>query len=204
MKIYGYVRVSSTDQNEDGQLIALREQGVDDKNIFTDKQSGKDFERPNYKKLVSKLKTGDLLYIISIDRLGRNYEEIQKQWRLLTKDIGIDICVLDMPMLDTRNGKDLMGTFIADLVLQILSFVAQSERENIKKRQTEGIDAAKAKGVKFGRPEKEVPDDFGKIVRAWEQKKLPLEEVLKKCGMSEATFYRRLREYRLIKSSKKP
>ena len=204
MKIYGYVRVSSTDQNEDRQLIALREQGVDEKNIFTDKQSGKDFDRPNYKKLVSKLKAGDLLYIISIDRLGRNYEEIQKQWRLLTKDIGIDICVLDMPMLDTRNGKDLMGTFIADLVLQILSFVAQSERENIKKRQTEGIAAAKAKGVKFGRPEKEVPDDFGKIVRAWEQKKLPFAEVLKKCSMSEATFYRRLREYRLIKGSKKP
>ena len=204
MKIYGYVRVSSTDQNEDRQLIALREQGVDDKNIFTDKQSGKDFERPNYKRLVSKLKAGDLLYIISIDRLGRNYEEIQKQWRLLTKDIGIDICVLDMPMLDTRNGKDLMGTFIADLVLQILSFVAQSERENIKKRQTEGIAAAKAKGVKFGRPEKEVPDDFGKIVRAWEQKKLPFAEVLKKCSMSEATFYRRLREYRLIKGNKKP
>ena len=204
MKIYGYVRVSSTDQNEDRQLIALREQGVDDKNIFTDKQSGKDFERPNYKRLVSKLKAGDLLYIISIDRLGRNYEEIQKQWRLLTKDIGIDICVLDMPMLDTRNGKDLMGTFIADLVLQILSFVAQSERENIKKRQTEGIAAAKAKGVKFGRPEKEVPDDFEKIVRAWEQKKLPFAEVLKKCSMSEATFYRRLREYRLIKSNKKP
>lgn len=204
MKIYGYVRVSSTDQNEDRQLIALREQGVDEKNIFTDKQSGKDFERPNYKKLVSKLKAGDLLYIISIDRLGRNYEEIQKQWRLLTKDIGIDICVLDMPMLDTRNGKDLMGTFIADLVLQILSFVAQSERENIKKRQAEGIAAAKAKGVKFGRPEKEVPDDFGKIVRAWEQKKLPFEEVLKKCGMSEATFYRRLREYRLIKNNKQP
>lgn len=204
MEIYGYVRVSSTDQNEDRQLIALREQGVDEKNIFIDKQSGKDFERPNYKKLVSKLKAGDLLYIISIDRLGRNYEEIQKQWRVLTKEIGIDICVLDMPMLDTRNGKDLMGTFIADLVLQILSFVAQSERENIKKRQTEGIAAAKAKGVKFGRPEKEVPDDFGKIVRAWEQKKLPFEEVLKKCGMSEATFYRRLREYRLIKNSKKP
>lgn len=204
MEIYGYVRVSSTDQNEDRQLIALREQGVDEKNIFIDKQSGKDFERPNYKKMVRKLKAGDLLYIISIDRLGRNYEEIQKQWRVLTKEIGIDICVLDMPMLDTRNGKDLMGTFIADLVLQILSFVAQSERENIKKRQTEGIAAAKAKGVKFGRPEKEVPDDFGKIVRAWEQKKLPFEEVLKKCGMSEATFYRRLREYRLIKNSKKP
>lgn len=202
MKIYGYVRVSSTDQNEDRQLIALREQGVDEKNIFIDKQSGKDFERPNYKKLVNELKAGDLLYIISIDRLGRNYEEIQKQWRVLTKEIGIDICVLDMPMLDTRNGKDLMGTFIADLVLQILSFVAQSERENIKKRQTEGIAAAKAKGVKFGRPEKEVPDDFSKIVRAWEQKKLPLEEVLKKCGMSEATFYRRLREYRLLRDRK--
>ncbi len=204
MKIYGYVRVSSTDQNEDRQLIALRKQGVDEKNIFIDKQSRKDFERPNYKKLVNKLKTGDLLYIISIDRLGRNYEEIQKQWRVLTKEIGIDICVLDMPMLDTRNGKDLMGTFIADLVLQILSFVAQSERENIKKRQTEGIAAAKAKGVKFGRPEKEVPNDFAKIVRAWEQKKLPFEEVLKKCDMSEATFYRRLREYRLIKNNKKP
>ncbi len=203
MEVYGYVRVSSTDQNEDRQLIALREKGVNDKNIFIDKQSGKDFERPNYKKLVSKLKAGDLLYIISIDRLGRNYEEIQKQWRVLTKEIGIDICVLDMPMLDTRNGKDLMGTFIADLVLQILSFVAQSERENIKKRQTEGIAAAKAKGVKFGRPEKEVPEDFGKIVKAWEQKKLPFEEVLKKCGMSEATFYRRLREYRLMKDHKR-
>lgn len=202
MKIYGYVRVSSTDQNEDRQLIALREQGVEEKNIFIDKQSGKDFERPNYKKLVNKLKAGDLLYIISIDRLGRNYEEIQRQWRVLTKAIGVDICVLDMPMLDTRNGKDLMGTFIADLVLQILSFVAQSERENIKKRQTEGIAAAKAKGRKFGRPEKEVPDDFGEIVRAWEQKKLPLEEVLKKCGMSEATFYRKLREYRLLRDSK--
>ncbi len=204
MEIYGYVRVSSTDQNEDRQLIALREQGVDKKNIFIDKQSGKDFERPNYKKLVSKLKAGDLLYIISIDRLGRNYEEIQKQWRVLTKEIGIDICVLDMPMLDTRNGKDLMGTFIADLVLQILSFVAQSERENIKKRQMEGIAAAKTKGVKFGRPEKEVPDDFAKIVRAWEQKKLPFEEVLKKCDMSEATFYRRLHEHRLIKNNKMP
>lgn len=203
MEIYGYVRVSSTDQNEGRQLIALKEQGVDEKNIFTDKQSGKDFERPNYKSLVCKLKAGDLLYIISIDRLGRNYEEIQKQWRLLTKEIGIDICVLDMPMLDTRNGQDLMGTFIADLVLQILSFVAQNERENIKKRQMEGIAAAKAKGVKFGRPEIEVPDNFGKIVKAWEQKKLPFEEVLKKCGMSEATFYRRLHKYRLIKDNKK-
>ena len=203
MNIYGYVRVSSTDQSEDRQMIALREVGVPEKNIFMDKQSGKDFDRPNYKKLVRKLKAGDLLYILSIDRLGRNYEEIQKQWRVLTKEIGIDICVIDMPLLDTRNGKDLMGTFIADLVPQILSFVAQSERENIKKRQAEGIAAAKAKGVKFGRPEKAVPDDFGKSVKAWEQKKLPLAEVLRQCNMSEATFCRRLREYRLLRDSKK-
>lgn len=198
MKIYGYVRVSSTDQNEDRQMIALRDADVSEKNIFMDKQSGKDFNRPNYKKLVRKLKAGDLLYILSIDRLGRNYEEIQKQWRILTKEIGIDICVLDMPLLDTRSGKDLMGTFIADLVLQILSFVAQNERENIKKRQAEGIAAAKAKGIKFGRPEKEVSDDFGRIVRDWEQKRLLFSEVLKKCNMSEATFYRRLREHRLL------
>lgn len=202
MKTYGYVRVSSTDQNEDRQMVALKEVCTDDRNIFVDKQSGKDFDRPNYKKLVRKLKTGDLLYILSIDRLGRNYEEILKQWRILTKDIGIDICVLDMPLLDTRNGKDLMGTFIADLVLQILSFVAQNERENIKKRQAEGIAAAKAKGVKFGRPERKVPDEFGKLVKAWEQKKLPLTDVLKQCNMSEATFYRRLREYRLLRCQK--
>lgn len=198
MEIYGYVRVSSTDQNGDRQLIALRDKGVDDKNVYMDKQSGKDFNRPQYKKLVRKLRAGDLLYILSIDRLGRNYEEIQNQWRVLTKEKGIDICVIDMPLLDTRQGKDLMGTFIADLVLQILSFVAQSERENIKKRQAEGIAAAKARGVKFGRPEKEVPDDFGKIVKAWEQKRLSFSEVLKQCNMSEATFYRRLREYRLL------
>ena len=146
-KIYGYVRVSSTDQNEDRQMMALNKVNVPEKNIYTDKLSGKDFNRPQYKKLVRKLKAGDLLYTLSIDRLGRNYEEIQNQWRILTKEIGIDICVLDMPLLDTMNGKDLMGTFIADLVLQILSFVAQSERENIKKRQQEGIAAAKAKGV---------------------------------------------------------
>ena len=202
MKIYGYVRVSSTDQNEDRQLISLREQGVDEKNIYIDKQSGKNFERPSYKKLVRKLRAGDLLYVTSIDRLGRDYKEIQNQWRILTKEICIDICVLDMPMLDTRNGKDLMGTFIADLVLQILSFVAQSERENIKKRQMEGIAAAKAKGVKFGRPEKAVPDDFGKIVWAWEQKSLTLEDVLQKCGVSEATFYRRRREFKRMRDGR--
>lgn len=194
---YGYVRVSSTDQNEDRQMIALSTCNIPQKNIYMDKQSGKDFNRPQYKKLIRKLKGGDLLYIMSIDRLGRNYEEIQRQWRILTKDIGIDICVLDMPLLDTRQGKDLMGTFIADLVLQILSFVAQSERENIKKRQAEGIAAAKAKGVKFGRPESKVPTDFSKIIRQWEHKQIPIAEVVKRCNMSEATFYRRLREYRL-------
>ena len=203
MNIYGYARVSSMDQNEGRQMIALHEAAVLESRIFMDKQSGKDFDRPNYKKLVKKLKAGDLLYILSIDRLGRNYEEIQTQWRILTKEIGIDICVLDMPLLDTRNGKDLMGTFIADLVLQILSFVAQSERENIRKRQAEGIAAAKAKGIKFGRPEKSVPNDFSKIVKAWEQKKLTLAEVLKQCNISESTFYRKLREYRLLLSNKK-
>ena len=201
--VYGYARVSSTDQNEDRQMAALRGAKVPDSNIFMDKQSGKDFERPNYKQMVQKLKEGDLLYVLSIDRLGRNYEEIQRQWRILAKEIGIDICVLDMPLLDTRNGKDLMGTFIADLVLQILSFVAQSERENIRKRQAEGIAAAKAKGVRFGRPEKEVPDDFGEIVKAWEKKRLSFSEATKRCGMSEAAFYRRLREYRLVRDSKK-
>ena len=148
---------------------------------------------------MKKLRAGDLLYVLSIDRLGRNYEEIQRQWRILTKEIGADICVLDMPLLDTRNGKDLMGTFIADLVLQILSFVAQSERENIRKRQAQGIAAAKARGVRFGRPETPLPPDFPAIVAAWEAKKLPLPEALRRCSMSEATFYRRLREHRLTR-----
>ena len=196
--IYGYVRVSSTDQNEDRQLIALSEKNIPQRNIYIDKQSGKDFERPQYKRLVKRLKPGDLLYILSIDRLGRNYEEIQRQWRVLTKDIGIDICVIDMPLLDTQNGKDLMGTFIADLVLQILSFVAQNERENIKKRQAEGIAAAKAKGVKFGRPESPLPENFDKIIKDWDKGKLSTADALKLCNMSESTFYRRRREYKLM------
>ena len=194
---YGYIRVSSTDQNEDRQLLAMQDKQIPQKNIFVDKQSGKDFERPQYKKLVKKLKAGDLLYILSIDRLGRNYEEIQKQWRILTKEIGIDICVIDMPLLDTRNGKDLMGTFIADLVLQILSFVAQSERENIRKRQAEGIAAAKLRGVKFGRPIIEPPPDFPQIVKEYENQQITLDEAIGKCNMSKATFYRRLREYQI-------
>lgn len=196
--IYGYIRVSSTDQNDDRQWIALRQQSVPNHHIYVDKQSGKDFNRPQYKKMIRKLKQGDLLYILSIDRLGRNYEEIQNQWRILIKEIGIDICVIDMPLLDTRNGKDLLGTFIADLVLQILSFVAQSERENIKKRQAQGIAAAKAKGIKFGRPEKIVPEDFPDIVAQWENKIIALQELLVQCNMSQATFFRRLRELRSI------
>lgn len=197
--IYGYVRVSSTDQNEDRQLIALSEKNIPQRNIYIDKQSGKDFERPQYKRLVKRLKPGDLLYILSIDRLGRNYEEIQRQWRVLTKDIGIDVCVIDMPLLDTRNGKDLMGTFIADLVLQILSFVAQSERENIKKRQAEGIAAAKAKGVKFGRPEIPTPNEFGKYVSKWEVGKITTSDILRETGLTKSTFYRKVREYNLTK-----
>ena len=198
-EVYGYVRVSTADQNEDRQMIAMHENKVPDKHIYMDKLSGKDFNRPQYQKLLKKLKPGDLLYLMSIDRLGRNYEEIQNQWRILTKEIGVDIRVIDMPLLDTTTCKDLMGTFIADLVLQILSFVAQNERENIKKRQAQGIAAAKAKGVHMGRPVKEVPDDFSKMVSQWEKKQIPLSDVLEKCGMSEATFYRRLREYRLMK-----
>ena len=197
MTEYGYVRVSSTDQNEERQISALREKQILQKNIYKDKQSGKDFERPQYKKMLKRLKAGDLLYILSIDRLGRNYKEIQNQWRILTKEIGVDICVIDMPLLDTRNGKDLMGTFIADLVLQILSFVAQSERENIKKRQSEGIAAAKKRGVRFGRPEKPIPEGFAETVKLWEKKEIDIKAVLEMCGLKEATFYRRLREYRM-------
>ena len=198
MSIYGYVRVSSTDQNEDRQMIAMKEKEVPPNNIFTDKQSGKDFERPQYQKLLKNLKPGDLLYILSIDRLGRNYQEIQNQWRYLTKEIGIDICVIDMPILDTRPYKDLLGTFISDLFLAVLSFVAENERDNIKKRQAQGIAAAKARGVKFGRPEKQLPDDFPDLVKQWEKNKTPLQEILQRCGISEATFYRRVREYRMM------
>ena len=191
---YAYIRVSSTDQNEDRQLLAMVQQAIPRKNIYIDKQSGKDFNRPQYRKLVKKLRRGDLLYILSIDRLGRNYEEIQDQWRKLTKECGVDICVLDMPLLDTRQGKDLMGTFIADLVLQILSFVAQSERENIKKRQAEGIAAAKKRGVRFGRPEIPLPENFHRIHQEWRNKKLTLQQAAAACEMPVGTFYSKARK----------
>lgn len=177
-------------------MAAMRRMGVKESNIYVDKLSGRDFNRPRYVKLKEKLGEGDLLYILSIDRLGRSYKEVQEQWRVLTKDIGIDICVIDMPLLDTRNGKDLMGTFIADLVLQILSFVAESERDNIKKRQEQGIAVAKAKGVRFGRPGIKVPEEFPGIVKAWEGKQITFQEALERSGLSQATFYRKLREYR--------
>ena len=189
MGVYGYIRVSSVDQNEDRQLVALHGKGVADKNIFMDKQSGKDFERPQYKRMVKKLKPGDLLYVLSIDRLGRDYEVVREQWRVLTKEKRVDIRVLDMPLLDTRQGKDLMDTFIADLVLQILSFVAQSERESIKKRQAEGIAAAKARGVKFGRPPLPLPENFHDAHRDWRAKKLTLRQAAERCAMPEGTFY---------------
>lgn len=195
MNIYGYIRVSSRDQNEDRQLIALKEVGVSDKNIYLDKQSGKDFNRPQYKKLLRKMKKEDLLYIKSIDRLGRNYEEILQQWRILTKEKGIDIVVLDMPLLDTRRGKDLMGTFLSDIVLQVLSFVAENERTNLRQRQAEGIAAAKAKGVKFGRPPLPLPENFYEVHKAWRAKKITLKQAAEACNMSVGTFYGKARKF---------
>ena len=197
--VYGYVRVSSTDQNEDRQMVVMKEASVPPGHIFVDKQSGKDFERPQYKRMVKRLRQGDLLYVLSIDRLGRNYEGIQKQWRILTKEIGVDVCVLDMPLLDTRRSKDLLGTFVADLVLQVLSFAAHNERDNIRKRQAEGIATAKARGVHMGRPAVDAPPDFTQIVNAWERKEITMEEAMRQSGMSETTFYRRRREMKLIK-----
>lgn len=193
--VYGYIRISSSTQNEARQRISLLEKSVPPRNIFTDKKSGKDFNRPAFTKMLQTLHAGDLPYITSIDRLGRNYGEILEQWRTLTKHIGVDICVIDMPMLDTRTGKDLMGTFIADLVLQILSFVAENERENIRSRQAQGIKAAQERGVKFGRPEIALPHDFSEIVKAWKEHQISFSEVLARCGMSQSTFYRKLHNY---------
>ena len=194
MQNYGYIRVSSIDQNEDRQIIEMKRNGVPKTNVFKDKQSGKDFNRPAYQRMVKRLKQGDLLYILSIDRLGRNYKEIQEQWRYLTKEKGVDIKVIDMPLLDTTLKKDLLGTFISDIVLQILSFVSQSERENIRKRQAQGIAAAKLRGVKFGRPRIPTPSDFNNIVKRFECGKLKLDQAIDLCQMSERTFFRRIKE----------
>ena len=181
----------------------MAEAGVERANIFIDKQSGKDFDRPNYKRLIKRLRPGDTLFIKSIDRLGRNYEEIQNQWRIITKDKGVDMVVIDMPLLDTRNHKNLLGTFISDLVLQLLSFISENERTTIRQRQAEGIAAAKKRGVRFGRPTKEAPQNFEEVILKWQKKEIPLDEILKEYDMSAATFYRRLREFRLSKGHKR-
>lgn len=193
--VYGYVRVSSADQNEERQLVEMRAHNVPVENIFLDKQSGKDFDRPQYLKMVEILKKDDLLYVLSIDRLGRNYDEILSQWKMLTKDIGIDVCVIDMPLLDTRQGRDLIGTFISDIVLQILSFVAENERENIRKRQAQGIAAAKANGSRFGRPTKGDPKTLDAVYELWKSTPgLTAKDAAALCGVSLSTFYRRAKE----------
>ena len=198
-EIYAYIRVSTREQNEDRQLIAMNELQVPKKNIFIDKQSGKDFERPHYKKLIKRLKKDDLLYIKSIDRLGRDYNEIQEQWRILTKEKGVDIVVLDMPLLDTRRGKDLMGTFLSDIVLQVLSFVAENERVNIRQRQAEGIAAAKAKGVRFGRVPKPLPHNFHTVYQRWKHGEITGTVAAKECGMPLSTFRYRAEIYEKAK-----
>ena len=194
-KVYGYCRVSSRDQNEDRQMIAMSEMNVPTENIFIDKQSGKDFERPQYQRMLKRLGQDDLLYIKSIDRLGRNYEEIIEQWRIISKVKQADIVVMDMPLLDTRTGKDLMGTFLSDIVLQVLSFVAENERGNIRQRQAEGIAAAKARGVKFGRPAAPLPGNFCDVYQRWRAGKLTNEAAAKECGMPVSSFRYRAKVY---------
>lgn len=194
MCVYGYVRVSSKEQNTDRQMIVMKEYDVPIQNIYIDKQSGKDFAREQYQRLVSVINPGDLIYVKSIDRLGRNYKDIQDQWRMITKEKMADICVIDMPLLDTRKGKDLMGTFLSDIVLQLLSFVAENERINIKIRQAEGIAAAKLRGVKFGRPRIDQDEVIKVYLEMYKRKEMSIGDVVSKCGISKTTFYRRLRE----------
>lgn len=189
--LYGYVRVSTQEQNEDRQLISMNEVGIKAQNIFMDKQSGKDFERDSYRRLVRKMRENDILYIKSIDRLGRNYEEIIEQWRILTKEKKIDIVVLDMPILDTRREKDLLGTFLSDIVLQVLSFVAENERKNIRQRQMEGIAAAQLRGVRFGRPLKPLPANFGQVYEKWIADEISGKRAAELCDMPLTSFYRR-------------
>lgn len=201
--IYGYIRVSSKDQNIERQFIALRKRGIPVEKIFIDRQSGKDFNRPAYKKLIKKLKTGDVIVTKSIDRLGRNYEEIIEQWRIITKVIGADVVIEDMPLLDTRKTKDLLGTFISDLVLQLLSYVAQNERENIRQRQAEGIAAAKSRGVRFGKPRIPLPENFPELYDKWVAKELSTQEFALTCKIGRSTLYSRISEYK-TKTSNQP
>lgn len=195
INIYGYMRVSSKEQNEDRQKIALTEMGVPGNHIYMDKQSGKDFERTQYKRLLRKLNENSVLYIKSIDRLGRNYGELNEQWRIITKEKKADIVVIDMPLLDTRREKNLLGTFISNVVLALLSYVAENERTNIKQRQAEGIAAAKARGVKFGRPPLPIPENFYQMHKDWRAGKITIEEAAKACNMCPKTFYSKAVKY---------
>lgn len=195
-KVYGYVRVSTREQNIERQIISLLKAEIDRKNIYIDKQSGKDFRRPAYKKMIKHVREGDLIIIKSIDRLGRNYQEIMEQWRIITKEKKADIRIQDMPLLDTTKTKDLLGTFISDVVLQLLSFVAENERVNIRQRQAEGIAAAKAKGVRFGKPVIPLPDNFPELYQEWTQSHISLEELANICNMGRSTMYKRIGEYR--------
>ena len=194
MYTYGYIRVSSRDQNEDRQRIAMREAGVEDARIYMDKQSGKDFDRPGYRRLLKKIKPGDTLIIKSIDRLGRNYDEILEQWRLITKEKEAAIVVLDMPLLDTRKNRDLTGTLIADIVLQLLSYVAQTEREFIRQRQAEGIAAAKERGVQFGRRPKPIREDFSAVLAEYRAGSMTSRQAAASMGVSPSTFYKWIKE----------
>ena len=201
MAVYGYARCSSIEQNEARQIYAFQELNIPTENIYTDKQSGKDFNRSAFQALLNKVIPGDLIYCLSIDRFGRNYDEILRNWRVLTKERGIDIVIIDMPLLDTRLNRDLMGTFIVDLVLQILSFVAHNERDTIRSRQAAGIAVAKARGVHMGRPAKKLPDNFMELARLWEYGKLRTTDLIAQVGLSETTLYRRLRKYRFMKKN---
>lgn len=194
-KIIGYMRVSSREQNEDRQRVALLEMGVPENNIYVDKLSGKDFNRPQYKKMLRKLDKETVLYVKSIDRLGRNYADLNEQWRIITKEKGADIVVIDMPLLDTRREKNLLGTFISDIVLALLSYVAENERINIKQRQAEGIAVAKARGVKFGRPSKPLPDNFYEIHAKWRSGKISISQAAQECGISQTTFFRKAKKF---------
>ena len=203
MSSWAYVRVSTQEQRLDRQLDAMEKLGVPKGHVFMDKASGKDFNRPAYQSMIRRLKKGDTLFLSSLDRIGRSYSEIQNQWRILTKDIGVDIVVIDQPLLDTRIHKDLMGTFIADLIMSLLSLFAETERGAILRRQAEGIAAAKARGVRFGRPCAELPANFGDLVAKWERGALDFEETLEQCGVSRSTFYKYLAQHRLVQGLQK-